>query len=115
MLMLHEAVKRLEYIFHLRKDWTLMALLGFQSIPCTSTLDNWLPAFGRCRPSRNALQEINRQLLQVGLRPCDHVTLDMKATAIHTKRKMVRHTYKKRWGFMSMAGHIVETVQVAHN
>ena len=92
ILMLHEGAKHLDDIVHLRKDRSLMKLLGFQSIPCSSTLGNWLRSVGKHRASRNVLPEVNRQLLQASLGTRDHVTLDIDATVIHAKRKTADRT-----------------------
>ena len=114
MLMLHEGAKHLDDIVHLRKDRSLMKLLGFQSIPCSSTLGNWLRSVGKHRASRNVLPEVNRQLLQASLGTRDPVTLDIDATVIHAKKKTADRTYKGKRGFTPMVGHIAETGQVLH-
>ena len=114
MLMLHEGAKHLDDIVHLRKDRTLMKLLGFQSIPCSSTLGNWLRSVGKHRASRNVLPEVNRQLLQVSLGTRDQVTLDIDVTVIHTKKKSADRTYQGQRGLTPMVGHIAETGQVLH-
>ena len=114
MLMLHEGAKHLDDIVHLRKDRGLMTLPGFQSIPCSSTLGNWLRSVGKHRASRNVLPEVNRQLLQASLGTRDPVTLDIDATVIHAKRKTADRTCKGKRVFAPMAGHVAETGQVLH-
>ena len=113
MLMLHEGGKCLDDVRHLRKEPALMKLPGFRSVPCSSTLGNWLRKVGQHKGLRNALVEINRHLPKVALGLRDRVTLDIDASAIHAK-KTARRTYQGRRGYMPMFGHIAETGQLAH-
>lgn len=111
MLMFHEGAQCLEDVRHLHREQSLMELMGFESLPCAATLGNWLRRVGRHRPSRDALEEVNRQLLAVALGDRDHVTLDIDASVVHAKKKTARRTYKGRRGYTPMAGHIAETGQ----
>lgn len=114
LLMFHEGAQCLEDVRHLRKERGLVGLMGFRSLPCAATLGNWLRRVGRHKPSRDALQEVNRRLLAAGLKDQDRVTLDMDASVVHAKKKTAKRTYQGKRGYTPMFGHIAESGQIAY-
>ena len=73
-----------------------MQLMGFKSTPVSEQLASQggrLPEFG------TAMREINLCLLRSALQGCDHVTLDLDASAIHANKENARRTYQGERGY----------------
>ncbi|MYH92799.1 MAG: IS1380 family transposase [Acidimicrobiaceae bacterium] len=113
MLMFHEGAGCIDDVRHLRSEPALMKLLGFGTIPCATTLGGWLHRVGDSRQMISVLEQVNRAVMKATLGDRKCVTLDIDASAIRSKKKDAKWTYKKHRGYMPMFGHIAETGQVA--
>ncbi len=112
ILMLHEGSFHLDDVRHLQDDTALQTLLGLEQIPQGASLGNWLRRIGNQGQWKNALEQVNRVVLQSTLHTCKGVTLDIDATQVAANKADARWTYKGVRGYMPMVGHIAQSGQV---
>ena len=64
VMMLHEGGRCLDDVRHLKNELVLMNLLGFNSLPSSDALGDWLRRLGRGKVGLKALAQVNKPMMQ---------------------------------------------------
>jgi len=109
LMMLNGGGQSLEDLRQVRNDIALRDLLGWDRLPSSDAVGNWLRRAGMSG-GLYGLDRVNRELLRRALMAdgIESYTLDMDATAIEADKKSARMTYKGFCGYMPMVGHLAE-------
>ena len=109
VLMLNGGGQSLEDLREVRRDTALRALLGWDGLPSSDAVGNWLRRSGK-GGGLSGLARVNREVLKRALKDdgLESYTLDMDATAIEADKRSARMTYKGFRGYMPMVGHLAE-------
>ncbi len=109
LLMLNGGGQSLEDLRQVRQDTALRDLLGWDRLPSSDAVGNWLRRAGM-NGGLHGLDQVIRAVLARSLRGDGHesYTLDIDATAIEADKKSANMTYKGFRGYMPMVGHLAE-------
>ena len=94
MLMNNDGAKRFEDIRRVHRQPGLMNLFGFEKVPETRTLGNWLRRISDSRHLMQVLVEINKCMLSAHLHHCKRVTQDIDAKVIEFSKRDAELNYK---------------------
>ena len=112
VMLLNEGGRCLEDVRHLKRESSLLSVLGLNTIPSADAMGDWLRRLGQSKTGINALAQINKSLLSAALNKCKQVTLDIDATPILCSKQDAKYTYLKERGYMPMVGHIEQVSQI---
>ncbi|MFT7549385.1 MAG: hypothetical protein ACI9VI_003244 [Candidatus Azotimanducaceae bacterium] len=78
--MQHEVSFHLDDVRHIKDDEALHTVLDLKTLPCATTLGDWLRRMGEQPQIEDAWIKVNQAILQSTLHRCKKVTLDIDAT-----------------------------------
>jgi hypothetical protein len=109
MLMLHGGGRTLEDLRVIRNDVGLCELLGIDEIPSSDAAGDWLRRKGK-GDGLSGLEDVRRLVVRRALNrdTITEYTLDIDASQIVAEKEDAKMTYKGRFGYMPIVGHLAE-------
>ena len=109
MLMLHGGGRTLEDLRVIRNDVALCELLGIDKIPSSDAAGDWLRRKGKDE-GLSGLGAVRRLVVRRTLNrdTTTGYTLDIDASQIVAEKEDAKMTYKGRFGYMPIVGHLAE-------
>ncbi|MBF0556698.1 MAG: transposase, partial [Nitrospirae bacterium] len=109
MLMLNGGGRALEDLRGIRNDVALCELLGIDDIPSSDAVGDWLRRKGK-GDGLSGLEAVERLVVRRSLNreTITEYTLDIDASQIVAEKADAKMTYKGRFGYMPIVGHLAE-------
>jgi len=109
MLMLHGGGRTLEDLRIIRNDVALCELLGIDEIPSSDAVGDWMRRKGK-EEGLSGLGAVRRLVVRrtLNLDTTTCYTLDIDASQIVAEKEDAKMTYKGRFGYMPIVGHLAE-------
>ncbi|MBF0467190.1 MAG: transposase, partial [Nitrospirae bacterium] len=109
MLMLNGGGRTLEDLRVIRNDVGLCELLGIEDIPSSDAVGDWLRRKGK-GDGLSGLEAVRGLVVRraLNLETITEYTLDIDASQIVAEKADAKMTYKGRFGYMPIVGHLAE-------